>query len=486
MCDSVRVRMTTEHRRRNWLILLASLAAIGIYAYSTIEIEPRPVARRSGGVAEIEALAKLKNPNLLFIVVDTLRASRMSAFGYERETTPFLSKLAASGIRFGHNLSQSSWTKSSMASMWTALTPLHIGITRFDQSLSDDVKMPAEILAEAGFKTVGLYRNGWVNPSFGFDQGFEKYYRPLPGYQDPQIKRMRPNADSSSNDESVIADAIEFLRIHGKTSRWFLYLHMMDVHEYTYDQESALFGNGVSDLYDNSILREDWLISTLHEYLEKQKLLDNTIVVVLSDHGEAFGERGFEGHARELFPETTTTPVILSLPFALKSGIELKERTSNMDVWPTLFELIGVENPASDLDGHSRRDEILAAASRIAADDSREDSREDSQESEEPMVAFLDENWGTPGGEPMPAVSVAEGKFQYVSGTGLGGRKYEVLLSTDDDQKTNQIAANPEVAETLRKQAESVLAQKSIFESKVIQLDRMQLDQLRALGYQLP
>lgn len=470
--------MTTEHRRRNWLILLASLAALAVYAYSTVEIEPAPVARRSGGAAEIEALAQRKDTNLLFIVVDTLRASRMSAFGYERETTPFLSKLAASGIRFGRNLSQSSWTKSSMASMWTGLTPPHIGITRFDQSISDDVKMPAEILAEAGFKTVGLYRNGWVNASFGFDQGFEKYYRPMPGYQDPQIRRMRPNADFSSNDESVIADAIEFLRIHGKTSRWFLYLHLMDVHEYTYDQESALFGNGVADLYDNSILREDWLISTLHEYLEKQKLLDNTIIVVLSDHGEAFGERGYEGHARELFPETTTTPVIISLPFALNPGIELKTRTSNMDIWPTLFELIGVRNPASDLDGHSRRAAILAAARGIAADDL--------SESEEPMVAFLDENWGTPGGEPMPAVSIAEGKFQYISGTGMTGRKFEVLLSADDDQKSNQIAANPEVAEKLRKQAESVLAQKFLFEPKVIELDRMQLDQLRALGYQLP
>lgn len=474
--------MTTVHRSRKLLLLLASLAAIGIYAYSTIEIEPGPVARPIGGAAEIEALAQRDDTNVLFIVVDTLRASRMSAFGYERDTTPFLSKLSASGIRFGRNLSQSSWTKSSMASMWTSRTPLHIGISRFDQSISDDVTMPAEILAEAGFKTVGLYRNGWVNPSFGFDQGFEKYYRPMPGYQDPQIRRMRPNADAASNDESVMSDAIEFLRIHGKTSRWFLYLHLMDVHEYTYDQESALFGNGVADLYDNSILREDWLISTLYEYLEKQNLLDKTIIAVLSDHGEAFGERGFEGHARELFPETTTTPVILSLPFALKSGIELETRTSNMDVWPTLFDLIGVSEPTAELDGRSRRDAILAAARGTAADGSADGA----PDAEESQVAFLDENWGTPGGEPMPAVSVAQGKFQYVSGTGLGGRRYEVLLSSDDDQKANQIAANPEVAEKLRKQAEQVLAQKATFESKVIQLDRMQLDQLRALGYQLP
>lgn len=469
--------MTTESRRSFWPYLVVATIAVGLYVYWTVEVEPDSDARPIGGAAEIAALAERDDTNVLFILVDTLRASRMSAYGYERETTPFLSKLASSGIRFGRNISQSSWTKSSMASMWTGLTPLHAGITRFDQTLSEDVDMPAEILADAGFKTVGLYRNGWVNPSFGFDQGFEKYYRPPPGYQDPQIRRIRPNADFGGNDESVIADATEFLRIHGKTSRWFLYLHLMDVHEYTYDQESALFGNGVSDLYDNSILREDWVISTLYDYLGTHGLLDKTIVVVLSDHGEAFGERGYEGHARELFPETTETPVIISLPVALPSEVVVKAETTNMDVWPTIFDLIGVENPAKSTDGRSRHGAILAAA-----------RGEETSESEAPVasVSFLDENWGTPGGERMPAVSVVEGKFRYVSGSGLSGKKFEVLLSTDNGQMTNELAANPETADRLRETAKGVLAQESLFESDVIQLDRMQLDQLRALGYQLP
>lgn len=471
--------MTTETRRKFWPILLVALIAFGIYAYSTIEIEPDPAGNRpTGGAAEIEALADRDDTNILFIVVDTLRAERMSAYGYERDTTPFLSKLAANGIRFGNNVAQSSWTKSSMASMWSGRTPLHVGITRFDQSISEKVDMPAEILAEAGFKTVGLYRNGWVNPSFRFNQGFEKYYRPFAGYQDPRIQRMRPNAQKNGNDESVIADATEFLRIHGKTSRWFLYLHLMDLHEYTYDQESALFGNSVSDIYDNSILRVDWIISTLYDYLGTQGLLEKTIVVVLSDHGEAFGERGFEGHAREVFPETTETPLIISAPFSIEPGIVVSTRTNNMDLWPTLFDLIGVANPATDLDGRSRREEILATA--------RGDEASETAAPEEPSIAFLDENWGTPGGARMPAVSVIDGKFRYVSGSGLNGRKFEVLLSTDDGQKRDQLAANPDVAERLREKAKSVLAEESLYESDVIELDKMQLDQLRALGYQLP
>lgn len=470
--------MTSNPRRPVWPLALAGLAIVGVYAYWTIEVEPTPKSNRpTGGLAEIEALAGRTDTNILFIVVDTLRAERMSAYGYARDTTPFLTKLATSGIRFGRNIAQSSWTKSSMASMWSARTPLHVGVTRFDDTIDPKVEMPAEILAAAGFKTVGLFRNGWVNTTFGFDQGFEKYYRPLGAARDPRIVQLRPNADFASNDESVVADAIEFLRIHGETSRWFLYLHLMDVHEYTYDDQSALFGNAVSDLYDNSILREDWIISTLHDYLGKRGLLDETIVVILSDHGEAFGERGYEGHARELFPETTETPVIISLPFALDPGIVLTTKTDNMDIWPTLLELIGIQHPDDDIDGRSRVDAILAAA---------RGSEIPSESLDETSVAYLDENWGSPNSEPHPAVSVVEGKFRYVKGTRWSGKSFEVLLSTDDQQRTNVLAANPEVADSLRAKADAVLDQKSLFDGKQVELDRMQLDQLRALGYQLP
>lgn len=471
--------MTSNPQRPVWPFLVAGLAAIGLYAYWTVEIAPAPTAERPrGGAAEIEALADRSDTNILFLVVDTLRAERMSAYGYARETTPFLTKLASSGIRFGHNIAQSSWTKSSMASLWSSRTPLHVGVTRFDDTIDPQVDMPAEILADAGFKTVGLFRNGWVNTTFGFDQGFEKYYRPLASARDPRIVQLRPNADFASNDESVVADAIEFLRIHGSTSRWFLYLHLMDVHEYTYDEQSALFGNAVSDLYDNSILREDWIISTLHDYLAKRGLLEKTIVVLVSDHGEAFGERGFEGHARELFPETTETPVIISLPFALDPGIVVKTRTDNMDVWPTLLELIGIEHPGKDLDGRSRLESILAIA--------RGEEAAEAEDSEHASVAYLDENWGLPKSERLPAVSVVEGKFRYVTGTRWSGKPFEVLLSSEDQQRTNVLAANPEVAEALRGKAKALLEQKPLFEGKQVELDRMQLDQLRALGYQLP
>ena len=464
---------------RLWIYALIALAGLALYLYSSVEIGPDPTgARRApGSVEDIVALRDRTDVNILFVLVDTLRASKMSAYGYERDTTPFFEELARTGIRFDRHTAQSSWTKSSMASLWSSLSPLRSGVTKFNHTLSSEIQMPAEILSEAGFKTVGIYRNGWVEGYFGFGQGFEKYYRPMGNARDPSVQRMRPNELAHGTDENLMADAIEFLRIHGHTSRWLLYLHLMDLHEYTYDAESAIFGNSMADLYDNSLRRTDWIISNLHDHLSSIGLLDETIVVVLADHGEAFGERGFEGHARTAFPETTETPLIISLPFSLTPGVVVTDPTNNIDVWPTLLDLIGLPDQ-QEIDGRSRRDEILAAArGELSPARDREDSY---------SFAFLDENWGKVDTKFRPAISVLDGEYRYVAGTDVSGRPFEVLLSREDGERANRIEAQPEIGEHLRAEAKRHLESTAVFDADVIELDEMQLDQLRALGYQLP
>ena len=177
-----------------------------------------------------------------------------------------------------------------MASLWTGLYPAGTGITRYDDVIPDTARMAAELLREAGFQTVGLYRNGWVAPTFGFDQGFEVYQRPAPRPLPPEIRRENPTLSAKSTDEGVIEAAQEFLRVNGQ-QRWFLYLHLMDLHEYVYDEESALFGASYSDIYDNSIRWTDGTIEILLEALAELGQLENTVIAVASDHGEAFLER---------------------------------------------------------------------------------------------------------------------------------------------------------------------------------------------------
>ena len=124
--------------------------------------------------------------------------------------------------------------------------PARTGVTRFDDVLPGEADMPAEILKRADFHTVGIYRNGWVAPTFGFDQGFDVYTRPAARPLPPSIRRENPTLVNRGTDEDTVVSALEFLHVRGH-ERWLLYLHLMDVHEYLYDEETALFGGSYSD-----------------------------------------------------------------------------------------------------------------------------------------------------------------------------------------------------------------------------------------------
>jgi arylsulfatase len=278
-------------------VAAAGLLVVGYAAWqwlpSIVSEEPTPLVdeRPLGGPADIVALAERDDTNILFVLIDTLRAERLRIYGYHRPTSPFLDVFAAQGVRFGHHLAQSSWTKCSMASLWSGFYPQRAGVTRFDDVVPDGARMPAEILRDAGFRTAGIWRNGWVEGYFGFAQGFDTYGRPGIKPTSDEVRRENPTAEDRGTDEDVVRAAEEFLRIHGR-HRWFLYLHLMDVHEYTYDASTAKFGTAMGDIYDNAVLRNNYVLDMLFATLAARGLLDETIFVVSSDHGEAFGERG--------------------------------------------------------------------------------------------------------------------------------------------------------------------------------------------------
>jgi arylsulfatase A-like enzyme len=473
------VRAVTKpwlQRTGPWATAAVVLLAIFLATFA-IEDDPHSWDRRPrGGAEELDALRSRDDVNVLFILVDTLRAERLSAYGYERETSPFLEYLASTGVRFDRHLSQSSWTKASMASLWTGLYPARTGITRYDDVIPDEAMMAAERMSEAGFLTVGLYRNGWVAPTFGFDQGFEVYQRPAPAVRPPDVRRDNPTIHDGSTDEDVIASALEFLRMSGH-ERWLLYLHLMDLHEYVYDEASARFGADYSANYDNSILWTDRTLEILMEYLADMGYLENTVVVVTSDHGEAFLERGFEGHARRLYRETTEVPLIISFPFRLDPGIEIATRTRNVDVWPTILDLMGVP-PLENVDGRSIRPEIAAAISGEPI------------EPEEPLaIADLDMNWARRTAEPLRTVAVAEGPFRYVRIAVAGAEVPQENLfdaSLDPLELKDLAAQDLATLSRLRAEADAYEAmQPSWGEAPTREIGELELNLLRALGYQV-
>lgn len=337
--------------------------------------------------------------------------------------------------------------------------------------------MPAEIFQAAGFKTAGVWRNGWIAANFGFDQGFDMYHRPIPDRAaEGKDLGHNPSNKLEGTDIEVVDTALEFLRANNH-ERWFLYMHMMDVHQYVYDEDSALFGTGYADVYDNSIRRTDSVLNRLIDKMDKRGYLDNTLIVLLSDHGEAFGEHGREGHARDVFGEVTEVPFVIGFPFKLDGGISINTPTENVDVWPTILDLLGL--PAlPETDGKSRVPEILAAAkgSPLPLDE------------EAVRYAHIDQNWGTSTADPRPTVSVSQGQYRYIYYADKPDQGHLYDKVADPTEKSNIAGTDVEVVARMKGLAESYLElpPPSWGQGELIDIDEMQLNQLRALGYQIP
>ncbi len=447
----------------------------GILAIEVTNDDPRP----TGTIDQIASLRERKDLNVLFILTDTLRAERLHAYGYARETSPTFDYMAATGVRFARHLAQSSWTKCSMASLWTGLYPQRTGVLRSPHAAPEGALMPAEILRDAGFRTAGLWRNGWVAPHFGFGQGFEVYEKPTATPIPPGMRAENPHIKLEGTDSDVIDAAEEFLRVHGR-ERFFLYVHLMDVHQYLYDANSAVFGASYSDIYDNSVLHTDAVIGRLLTLFAEQDLLQNTLVVMAADHGEAFGERGIEGHAREVYREETEIPFILGFPFRLEKGVVVETRTRNVDVWPTVLDLLGLPR-LPDADGRSLASTMLAAGRGQPVPD------------DVTAIAHLERGWGRPEYPSRPVVAVAKGSFRFILQLAPGAtrdQRVETLFdaSSDPAERKNVIADHPDVAAELRQLADAYLETKPPEWAAPVEVDlgEEEANQLRALGYAVP
>lgn len=466
------------------LMAFALLAMLLAYGAGFLKIEYGNADRRPVGNAwDVQSLGMRDDVNVLFVLTDTLRAHRLSAYGYERETSPTWEYMASSGLRFARHLSQSSWTKCSMASMWTGVYPQRTGVLKSSHGLSEDAITPAEIFFDAGFRTAGIWRNGWVSPNFGFGQGFEVYERP-PGKAIPRSVRIEnPHIKLEGTDSDAVNAAVEFLRVHGN-ERWFLYVHLMDVHQYLYDEKNALFGSDYSDIYDNSVRHTDEVLGMLLTHLVDEDLLQNTLVVLASDHGEAFGERGIEGHAREVYRETTEVPFVIGFPFRLESGVTIETRSRNVDIWPTVLDLLDL--PAMpETDGRSLVPEIMAAIT----------GRKQGEEVPTPAFAHLDRHWGkAQPEEDAPSIAVALGSYRYILREGATGKPNdpaELLFdaASDPEELLNVIEEEPERAQALRELARGYLDRPPASwgeDAPSVELDEAEAEQLRALGYAVP
>ncbi len=302
---------------------------------------------------------------VLLVSIDTLRADHLPCYGYRRDTAPFLCSLGAGGVLVEHAVSQYPGTLPSHMSLFTGLYPTEHGVLPPDRQLAAELATLPEIFRRAGFRTAGFTEAGNVKGYFGFDRGFEIFS------DDNDGKRHRV-ADTFARGRA-------FLERLSERDRFFLFLHTYEVHT-PYEppaSHQSLFWEGEPPLeqrptarrlerfnqtgrrptreqleylvamYDASIRHVDEELERVVRTLETIGRRDDTLIVVLSDHGEEFWEHGMLMHY-QLYPETLQIPLILHHP-ELASGLRLKGPIELVDVAPTLLELAGL----ADADGMS-------------------------------------------------------------------------------------------------------------------------------------
>jgi len=445
------------------------LLIVAIATQFEIRVPSRPIEPATA----IAGLRDRQDLNVVFILVDTLRADRLGIYGYERPTSVNIDALAGQGVVFRNVITQSTWTKSSMASLWTGTLPANNGVVRFNHVLPPEAVMPAEVFREAGYRTAGIWRNGWVAPNFGFDQGFEFYLNPKAGRERQRHQGSHPSGRVlPGTDEDIVTSAFEFIDNFGQ-ERFFLYLHFMDLHQYVYEEKSALFGTSYSDVYDQSVHWTDRLISMVVDRVDAAGQLANTVFVIASDHGEAFQEHGIEGHAKNLYSEVLHVPLVIAFPFRLDPGIVVEQRVSNVDIWPTVFDLVGLP-PLPGVDGRSLVPLIQSAAG------------QGPDPGEAPVaIAQLDRRWGAKD-KTDPMVSVTEDNMRLVWRVETPRRSELYDLDSDPGEHENLYDAENEAAGRLQSVAreyyESGQAPWGV-DAVEVEIDELRLNQLRALGY---
>ncbi len=290
-----------------------------------------------------------EHANVILIVVDDLRADHLSHAGYSRTTSPFLDELAAKSTRFENALSQSSYTKTSVASLFTSLHPEAHGVRGSRDVLPDSAQTLAEALKNHGYRTFAIHGNPWLEERFGFRQGFDRF-RFTHWYKDTFDARK------------VNERALRWLdRTHGEP--FFLYLHYMDVHSpWKPPQDFDRFGPHGVDKYDGSILYLDTRLKELFAALERRGLGKNTWIVFTSDHGEEFGERGNHkvGHGITLYREVLRVPLIFHHRKATP-GKGVVRQVRLIDVAPTILDLLGIAIP-EDMEGVSLKADVVGSA----------------------------------------------------------------------------------------------------------------------------
>lgn len=306
-----------------------------------------------------------RQPNVVIYLVDTLRADHLGCYGYPRPTSPNIDAFARDATRFGRAEAQSPWTRTAVASLFTGLNARSHGTVGDRSTLAPSLPVLAEILGQRGYDTLAAVTNGNVSATFGFERGFDTY-RQLAEDLSREVHRQSDQVNQVVYPwlEGQPSDRPFFLYVHttdphGPYSPRQPYrdrfaAHVTDPHTGTLqhltstDPETAPRAaqrNDLMALYDAEVAFND---ANFGDFLDKLKELDlysSSLILFLSDHGEAFYEHGKWQHGQTLYAEELRVPFLLKLPGGLGRGRTVWEVARQIDVLPTLLDYLNAPIP---------------------------------------------------------------------------------------------------------------------------------------------
>jgi arylsulfatase A-like enzyme len=286
---------------------------------------------------QVSCGSKKSEPNVVVIVIDTLRADHLPMYGYEKNTAPFLSELAQKGVLFENAFSASSWTAPSTASIFTSFYPIQHGVKMGLQdsnknniqlnAIPEEIKTIPEVLKSAGYTTYGVAENINIGKEIGFNQGFDSFKR----FQYPNNKRIERFLERWA-DEIMSRE------------KYFLYIHFNDPHgpyharTPWYKKEEKIRRDIVAR-YDSEISYVDDRIKNLYKRFGWDK---NTLLIITADHGEGFWEHGVAGHGNTLYSEVVHVPLMICFPESGQKTGRIKKKVAAMDILPTINSYLGI------------------------------------------------------------------------------------------------------------------------------------------------
>ena len=303
-----------------------------------------------------------KDFNIVLITIDTLRADHLSCYGYDRNTSPNIDKIAEKGIIFHNAIAPSSWTAPSMVSLFTSVYPVNHGVIhgiggkwnpKKQEVFSAELTTLAEILRGQGYTTFGVASNLHLSRKLGFGRGFD-YFECLSFLPAPPVNEV----------------VYEWKKAIKKSNKFFLWVHYFDPHSpyiprtpwvdhYTsrtlteklsfpkkpfakikqlipqFRADPQMLSNLVA-LYDSEIHYVDYYLG---ELIRKLDLDQNSLMIISSDHGEEFLDHGELGHGNNLYRETINVPLIVKLPHSLEKKT-VEKYVNLIDIMPTILESV--------------------------------------------------------------------------------------------------------------------------------------------------